>query len=81
MWQTDDNKLYKKIEFNDFSEALGFIVRVGLIAEKYNHHPTISNTYSTVEMWLSTHDAGDTVTEKDHNLAGKIDELTEGDVH
>ena len=44
-------------------------------AEKMNHHPEWTNVYNRVEFWLSTHDAGDTVTEKDHKLAKKIDAL------
>jgi 4a-hydroxytetrahydrobiopterin dehydratase len=40
-----------------------------------NHHPRWTNTYNTVEIWLSTHDAGDTITIKDHKLSEKIDEI------
>lgn len=61
--------------FNDFSEALAFIMRVGLEAEKAQHHPEIHNVYNKVRLRLSTHDAGDVVTEKDHALARAIDKL------
>lgn len=75
MWKENDNKLYAKIIFNDFSEAFSFLTRVALLAEKMDHHPTIKNTYNEVELWLSTHSAGDIVTEKDHKLSKKIEEL------
>ena len=73
MWEEIDNKLYRKFEFNDFSEAFAFITRVALAAEKMNHHPLWTNVFNSVEMWLSTHDAGDVVTDKDKKLAAKID--------
>ena len=76
MWQEKDNKLYKKFEFKDFSEAFSFMTRVALAAEKMNHHPLWTNVWNTVEVWLSTHDAGDIVTEKDRKLAAAIDKLS-----
>jgi len=75
MWTKTNNTLYRKFEFKDFSEAFAFMTRVALAAEKMNHHPRWTNVYNTVEIWLNTHDAGDTVTEKDHKLAEKIDKL------
>ena len=75
MWENADNKLYRKFSFKDFSEAFAFMTRVALIAEKQNHHPSWKNIYNTVEVWLSTHDAGDVVTEKDKKLAAAIDAL------
>jgi len=75
MWKETDNKLYKSFTFKDFSEAFSFMTRVALIAEKMNHHPTWTNTYNKVEIWLNTHDAGDIVTDKDKKLAGAIDQL------
>jgi 4a-hydroxytetrahydrobiopterin dehydratase len=75
MWQEKNNSLYRKIEFKDFSEAFAFMTRVALIAEKMNHHPKWTNVWNTVEIWLSTHDAGDIVTDKDRKLAEKIDAL------
>ncbi len=74
-WKEKNNKLYRKFEFKDFSEAFAFMTRVAIEAEKMNHHPEWKNVYNTVEMWLSTHDAGDIVTEKDKKLAAKIDAL------
>lgn len=74
-WQEKDNTLYRKFEFKDFSEAFAFMTKVALIAEKMNHHPKWTNVWNTVEVWLSTHDAGDIVTDKDRKLAEKIDAL------
>lgn len=76
MWKEENNSLYKNFEFKDFSEAFAFMARVALSAEKMDHHPTWKNTYNKVEIWLSTHDAGDTVTDKDTKLAAIIDKLT-----
>lgn len=75
MWKEENNKLKRTFEFKDFSEAFAFMTRVALIAEKQNHHPWWSNVYNKVEMELNTHDAGDTVTEKDWKLAKAIDKL------
>jgi 4a-hydroxytetrahydrobiopterin dehydratase len=75
MWTEKDNSLYRKFEFRNFSEAFAFMTRVALAAEKMDHHPSWKNVYNTVEIWLNTHDAGDTVTERDHKLAKKIDSL------
>jgi 4a-hydroxytetrahydrobiopterin dehydratase len=75
MWQETDNQLYRKFQFRDFSEAFAFMTRVAIEAEKMDHHPRWTNVWNTVEIWLSTHDAGNVVTEKDRALAGKIDIL------
>jgi 4a-hydroxytetrahydrobiopterin dehydratase len=75
MWEEKNNTLYKKFEFKNFSEAFGFMTRVALAAEKMDHHPLWTNVYNKVEIWLNTHDAGDTITEKDRMLSIKIDAL------
>ena len=75
MWEEKNNTLYRKFQFKDFSHAFGFMTRVALEAEKMDHHPNWSNVYNTVEISLSTHSAGDIVTEKDRELAKKIDKL------
>lgn len=77
MWKEENNKLYRKFEFRDFSAAFGFMTRVALEAEKMDHHPEWKNVWNTVECWLSTHDAGDVVTDKDRQLAARIDALFE----
>jgi 4a-hydroxytetrahydrobiopterin dehydratase len=74
-WEEVDKKLYKVLIFKNFQEAFAFMVKVAFVAEKNNHHPKWTNEYNKVEIWLSTHDAGDIVTEKDRNLARQIDEL------
>lgn len=75
MWKEENNKLYRKFEFADFSAAFAFMTRVALEAEKMNHHPLWTNVWNKVEIWLSTHDAGDVVTDKDKKLAQRIDKL------
>ena len=73
MWEEKNNTLYRKFEFKDFSQAFAFMTRVALAAEKMDHHPNWTNVYNTVEISLSTHSAGDIVTDKDRKLAQKID--------
>jgi len=73
MWEEKNNSLYRSFLFKDFSEAFSFMSRVALEAEKMDHHPTWTNTYNKVEIYLSTHDAGSTVTMKDRQLSKKID--------
>ena len=75
MWKDKSGKLYRKYEFKTFVEAFSFMTAVALLVEKADHHPTWTNTYNKVEIWLSTHDAGDVITEKDTKLAKQIDEL------
>jgi 4a-hydroxytetrahydrobiopterin dehydratase len=75
MWEEKNNTLYRKFEFKNFSEAFAFMTRVALEAEKMDHHPDWSNVYNKVEISLSTHSAGDIVTEKDRKLAKRIDGL------
>ncbi len=75
MWKEENNKLYKKFEFKNFSEAFAFMTRVALAAEKMDHHPMWTNVYNKVEIWLSTHDAGNVVTDMDRKLAKIIDML------
>ncbi|MBI5371092.1 MAG: 4a-hydroxytetrahydrobiopterin dehydratase [Sphingobacteriales bacterium] len=75
MWTETNNTLYRKFQFKNFSEAFAFMTRVAMEAEKMNHHPLWTNVWNTVEIWLSTHDAGNIVTEKDRKLAARIDAL------
>lgn len=74
-WKEENNTLKKVFKFKDFSEAFAFMTRVALEAEKLNHHPTWTNTWNTVSIELSTHDAGNKVTELDRKLAAAIDKL------
>jgi 4a-hydroxytetrahydrobiopterin dehydratase len=75
MWEEEDNKLIRTFEFKDFTEAFGFMTKVAIEAEKADHHPNWSNVYNTVKIELTTHDAGNIVTDNDRNLATKIDSL------
>lgn len=77
MWKEENNKLTRTFRFKDFTSAFGFITRVAIESEKMNHHPTWTNTWNTVQIELSTHDAGNVVTEKDRKLASIIDSLVE----
>jgi len=75
MWNEQDNKLKATFKFKDFTEAFAFMTQVAIHAEKQNHHPNWSNVWNTVEVALTTHDAGNIVTEKDRRLATTIDEI------
>jgi 4a-hydroxytetrahydrobiopterin dehydratase len=75
MWQEIDNQLKRTFEFRNFVEAFAFMTKVALIAEKMDHHPNWFNVYNRVEISLTTHDANNTVTEKDRTLAKAIDAL------
>ncbi len=75
-WTEKDNKLHRSFKFKDFGEAFSFMTHVALIAEKQDHHPTWTNTYNKVDIWLNTHDKGDIVTDKDRTLAAAIDKIT-----
>jgi 4a-hydroxytetrahydrobiopterin dehydratase len=75
MWEEKNNTLQKNFLFKDFSEAFGWMARVALAAEKMNHHPEWTNVYNKVSVKLYTHDAGDTVTDRDRKLAKIMDQL------
>ena len=75
MWKEKENKLEKDFVFDDFNGAIVFINKVAAISEKKDHHPEIYNIYNKVNIKLSTHDMGDIVTEKDHDLASEIDKI------
>lgn len=76
MDQTHD-RLRREFTFADFSEAWGFMARVALEAEKRDHHPDWSNSWNTVVIELTSHDAGG-VTDRDRDLATAIDALVAG---
>ena len=75
-WSTENNQLVKTFVFKNFVQAFSFMTAVALTAEKMNHHPYWINVYNKVEIRLSTHDAGNTVTVKDSKLAEAIDEIS-----
>jgi 4a-hydroxytetrahydrobiopterin dehydratase len=71
---TGRDAITKTFTFKDFNEAFGFMARVALVAEKMDHHPEWSNVYKTVDVTLSTHDAGG-LTELDVKLAEAMDKI------
>jgi 4a-hydroxytetrahydrobiopterin dehydratase len=70
-----NNRLEASFKFSDFMEAFAFMTEVAFHAEKMNHHPNWSNVYNNVEITLCTHDAGNTITFKDHQLATAIERV------
>ncbi len=75
MWQEKDNSLQATLRFRDFAEAFAFMTEVAFEAEKQNHHPNWSNVWNTVEIHLTTHDAGNVVTDRDRRLAAAIERI------
>jgi 4a-hydroxytetrahydrobiopterin dehydratase len=73
-WERGDGRIRKAFRFEDFVEAFGWMTRVALVAEKMNHHPEWKNVWASVEVELSTHDAGG-LTELDMKLAAAMDAL------
>ncbi|WP_313801809.1 4a-hydroxytetrahydrobiopterin dehydratase [Sphingobium sp.] len=75
-WTYDKERgaLYRQIKFGDFSQAIGFMMRVALEAERADHHPEWSNVCNKVDIWLTTHDAGD-VSSRDVALAHFMNRL------
>lgn len=73
-WTFENDSLRREFRFATFADALAFVVRVGLEAEKRDHHPDIRNVYDRVWIGASSHDAGG-VTERDLGLASAIDEI------
>ncbi|MCW2119060.1 4a-hydroxytetrahydrobiopterin dehydratase [Flavobacterium sp. 7A] len=73
-WEFKSDGIEKKFIFNNFSHALGFIMQIGLLAEKQNHHPELFNVYNKVTIRLSTHEVGG-VTDKDFSLATSIEDI------
>ena len=75
-WRHEDDRLKKTFRFQDFKEAVSFIVRMAFDAEKLGHHPELRNVYHTVDIALTTHDAGNKVTDKDTDLARAIEHFS-----
>ena len=73
-WSLRGGKLYRRCQFRGFVEAFGFMSSVALVAEKMDHHPEWFNVYNTVEIYLTTHDAGG-ISTRDFALAEAIDRL------
>ena len=75
MWKEENNMLSQTFKFKNFVDAFAFMTKVAFLAEKHNHHHNWSNVYNTVTINLTTHDAGNVVTDKDTALAEAIDKL------
>lgn len=73
-WQLAEGKLYRDFQFADFVAAFGFMARVALLAERFDHHPEWHNVYNRVAIRLITHDAGG-LSRRDFELAEAIDQL------
>lgn len=74
-WQEKDSSLVREFVFTDFRAAFSFLQEVASLAEEHQHHPEIHNVYNRVKLSLSTHDAGNVITEKDLSLAEAINKL------
>ena len=74
-WKEESNALIGHFQFDNFSVAFSFMTQIALLSEKMNHHPDWSNCWNKVDIRLSTHDAGNIVTNKDRELAEAIDHI------
>lgn len=74
-WEIKAGKLHKQFTFASFAEALGWMVSVGVVADKMNHHPEWSNVYNRVTIDLVTHDLDNTISSWDVKLAQKMESL------
>ena len=72
-WTFVNDRVRKEFQFENFREAMSFILMVSYEAEQMDHHPEIFNCFNRVEISLNTHDAGGKVTEKDFSLANAIE--------
>lgn len=72
-WEIINEKLYRKINFENFVSAFSFMTHIAIYAEKVNHHPEWKNVYQVVEIWLTTHDKNG-ITKNDINFAKTIDQ-------
>ena len=73
-WELREGKLYRRLVFQDFTNAFGFIAQIAIIAEKMNHHPEWANVYRTVDVYLTTHDV-DGISDRDFALMEEINRL------
>lgn len=74
-WEVKDGKLHKAYKFGSFAEALGWMVSVGVHADKMDHHPEWTNVYSRVQVDLVTHDLDNSISTLDVELARVMDKL------
>ncbi|MFO7725260.1 MAG: 4a-hydroxytetrahydrobiopterin dehydratase [Oceanipulchritudo sp.] len=76
-WTAENGSLVRKVSFPSFRDAVAAIVRISFEAEDTNHHPELINNYNSLEIRLSTHDAGGKITDKDLRLAALIEEVVD----
>ena len=74
-WDVVDGALHRRLTFADFAAAFAFMTRVAKIAEEQDHHPDWSNSWNVVEISLRSHDVGGVITERDAQLAQRINEV------
>ncbi|MDL5048482.1 4a-hydroxytetrahydrobiopterin dehydratase [Oscillatoria amoena NRMC-F 0135] len=72
-WREENNRLVKTYEFPSFANAMAWMIKASFAIEKLNHHPEWTNVYNKVHVVLTTHDAGNTITDKDRELAIVLD--------
>ena len=74
-WKEESNALIGHFQFDNFSVAFSFMTQIALLSEKMNHHPDWSNCWNKVDIRLTTHDAGNVITQKDKDLAEGITKI------
>jgi 4a-hydroxytetrahydrobiopterin dehydratase len=74
-WKEENNHLTKTFMFKNFPDTFAWMTQVAFVAEKMNHHPEWTNVYNKVDVALYSHDAGNTITDRDRKLAEKMDAL------
>ena len=77
-WTVENHKLVKTYERKDFADAVSFIVGMGFVCEQQDHHPELYNVWNKVRLEITTHDAGNKLTEKDISLASAIEKIAGG---
>jgi 4a-hydroxytetrahydrobiopterin dehydratase len=77
-WQLEDDAIVREWRFESFRAAIAFLNRVADLAEEADHHPDLWNSYATVRIRLTSHDVGG-VSQRDLDLAARIDQVTAGD--
>ncbi len=75
-WRHEGSALHKRFTFGGFPEAISFLTRIAFEAERLGHHPELRNVYGTVDVTLTTHDAGNRVTALDVELARSIERIS-----
>ena len=74
-WNEDGGTLTRNFEFANFVEAFGFVTQVALVAQRHDHHPDLSISWNKVTVTTTSHDAGNTITDRDRKLTAAIDKL------